>query len=98
MLSEDRPLPIAVFVEWLTLLLANRGEDILRVKGFLRVDDQGPLLVHGVQHVVYPFERKAQWPAGLTPRTQLVMITRGLPQSSIERSFRRLWETEFLSG
>lgn len=97
-LREERPLPIGVFLEWLTLLLANRGEDILRVKGFLESDGAGPLLIHGVQHVVYPIERLAQWPAGITQCTQLVMITRGLPKGCIERSFRRLWKQEFFAA
>ena len=97
-LREDRPLPLGIFLEWLTLLLANRGDDILRVKGFLKTDASVPLLIHGVQHVVYPIERFAQWPAGITQETQLVMITRGLPKDCVERSFRRLWEQEFFTS
>jgi G3E family GTPase len=97
-LREDRPLPLGVFLEWLTLLLANRGGDILRVKGFLKSDYSGPLLIHGVQHVVYPIEQLDQWPTGINQGTQLVMITRSLPKDCVERSFRRLWEQEFFAA
>jgi G3E family GTPase len=97
-LRDDRTLPLGVFLEWLTLLLANRGEDILRVKGFLKSDSSGPLLIHGVQHVVYPIERLAQWPVGITQSTQLVMITRGLTKDCVERSFGRLWELELFAA
>ena len=69
-----------MFVEWLELLLASRGESMLRVKGLLNVAGRSrPLVIHGVQHVVYPPTELAAWPGG-DERSRLVFITRDLPR------------------
>lgn len=74
------------FVDWLELLLAARGQSILRVKGLLRVrGDERPVVIHGVQHVVYPPEYLPRWPEG-SPRGWLVFIARNLTRSAIEKS------------
>ncbi|MHB0772925.1 CobW family GTP-binding protein [Bradyrhizobium sp. 1.29L] len=74
------------FVGWLELLLAARGESILRVKGLLPVrGDERPVVIHGVQHVVYPPEYLPRWPEG-SPRGWLVFIARNLTRTAIENS------------
>src|SRR5262249_2253101 len=50
---EDQ-LDWTAFAVWLTMLLASRGEDVLRVKGLLDVGGSGPVVLNGVQHVVHP--------------------------------------------
>ncbi|WP_051631107.1 CobW family GTP-binding protein [Afifella pfennigii] len=87
------PVARADFVEWLELLLAARGDDILRVKGLLAVKDEPrPLVVQGVQHVVYPLEALAAWPPGAA--SQLVFITRGIPHSAVARSLEDFLKVE----
>ncbi|BCH30783.1 ATP-binding protein [Mesorhizobium sp. L-8-10] len=74
------------FVEWLELLLASRGQSILRVKGLLPVrGDPRPVVIHGVQHVVYPPEYLPRWPDG-APRGWLVFIARNLTRTAIENA------------
>lgn len=74
------------FVDWLELLLAARGQSILRVKGLLPVrGDKRPVVIHGVQHVVYPPEYLPRWPEG-SPRGWLVFIARNLTCTAIENS------------
>lgn len=74
------------FVEWLELLLASRGQSILRVKGLLSVSgDPRPVVIHGVQHVVYPPEYLPRWPDG-APRGWLVFIARNLTRTAIENA------------
>lgn len=74
------------FVDWLELLLAARGQSILRVKGLLPLaGDERPVVVHGVQHVVYPPEYLPRWPEG-SPRGWLVFIARNLTRTAIENS------------
>lgn len=74
------------FVEWLELLLASRGQSILRVKGLLAVKgDCRPVVIHGVQHVVYPPEYLPRWPQGME-RGWLVFIARNLSRKAIESS------------
>jgi len=79
------------FGVWLTMLLAARGSDVLRVKGFLDVGGPGPLLLNGVQHVVHPPVHLDAWPDG-DRRSRLVFIGRGLDAGALRRSlaaFRR---------
>lgn len=82
------------FVEWLELLLASRGQSILRVKGLLPVrGDPRPVVIHGVQHVVYPPQYLPRWPEDM-PRGWLVFIARNLTRTAIENSLRDLFPTE----
>ena len=83
-----------VFVEWLELLLASRGDSILRVKGLLAVtDDARPVVVQGVQHVLYPIERLPAWPDASARPGWIVFIARDLTQRAIENSIRSVYET-----
>lgn len=84
----DQPVRWPDFVDWLELLLTARGDSILRVKGLLAVEgEDGPWVVQGVQHVVYPAETLESWP-DRPGRSWLVFIARDLTQSAIERSLR----------
>ena len=71
----DEPFEWTAFGLWLTMLLAARGADVLRVKGLLDVGEAGPLLVNGVQHVVYPPAHLDAWPDD-DRRSRLVFIGR----------------------
>jgi G3E family GTPase len=89
-LTAAAPLDWNRFTEWLALLLTNRGEQILRVKGLLNVAGRSkPVVIHGVQHVFYPPGELESWP----PRdrlSRLVFITRDLPGHGLERTFQNL--------
>lgn len=77
-----------VFGIWLSLLLHTHGERVLRVKGLLQVQGaQTPVVVQGVQQLVYPPSHLARWPDG--PRqSELVFIVRGLDQAALGASLR----------
>jgi G3E family GTPase len=81
----ERPLDWTAFGVWLTMLLADRGQDVLRVKGLLDVGGPGPVVVNGVQHVVHPPEHLAAWP-GDERRSRLVFVTRGIDSDALEAS------------
>jgi G3E family GTPase len=81
----DEPLDWTAFGIWLTMLLQARGSDLLRVKGFLNVGGEGPLLLNGVQHVVHPPEHLDAWPDD-DRRSRIVFIGRDLDPESVERS------------
>ena len=69
------------------MLLHRRGEDVLRVKGLLNVDDAlaGPVVIHGVQHVIHPPVHLDAWPDE-DRRSRLVFITRDIGREEIEAS------------
>ncbi len=73
------------FTLWLSALLHAHGDAILRVKGMLRISStQGPVVIHGVQHVMHP---PHHMPAGTAlDKPFLVFITNGVARAAIERS------------
>jgi G3E family GTPase len=87
-LTADMPLDCDTLVGWLELLLASRGEQVLRLKGVLNIAGcSNPMIIHGVQHVLYPLSDLEEWP-DQDRRSRIVFITRDLPGPAIERSFR----------
>ena len=82
-LVESAPLAWAPFERGMETLIALRGGDLLRVKGFLNVVGcRGPVLVQIVQHLAHPPLELAAWPdADHTSR--LVFITRDIAQDQV---------------
>lgn len=63
---------------WLSMMSQLNGDRFLRFKGLVRVTDQDdPVVVQSVQHVVYPSYTLPRWPDD-APRTKLVGITQGM--------------------
>lgn len=87
---RDDPIPAGAFNLFLELLIANRGEDLLRVKGLVQVAEfqDTPAVIHGVQHVFHPVVWLDEWPD--RPQTKLVFITRDIPQSFVEKMLNAL--------
>jgi G3E family GTPase len=81
----ERPVDWTAFGIWLTMLLASRGADVLRVKGLLDVGGPGPVVLNGVQHVVHPPEHLDSWPDD-DRRSRIVFIARGLGKDEVEES------------
>ena len=82
-LAEDTPLTWEPFARAMETLIAVRGPDLLRVKGFLHVEGcRGPVLVQFVQHLAHPPVELAAWPDG-ERRTRLVFITRGIGERHV---------------
>ena len=82
-LSETAPLAWRPFERAMETLIALRGSDLLRAKGFLNVAGcSGPVLVQIVQHLAHPPLELASWPdADHTSR--LVFITRNISQERV---------------
>jgi G3E family GTPase len=82
-LTEERPISWDVFARAMETLIALRGPDLLRVKGFLAVEGcRGPVLVQFVQHLAHPPVELVSWPdAGRSSR--LVFITRNISEQQV---------------
>jgi len=88
-LTFDRPLHWQGIATWLDMLIATRGESLLRIKGILNlVGQERPVAIHGVQHLLHPPARLAGWPPGDPRSSRLVFITRDLPRDVIEAGLR----------
>ena len=60
------------------------------MKGIVAVEGlPGPVVVHGVQHVIHPPVRLAAWPDG-DRRTRIVFITQNIPHAALQNSLNVL--------
>ena len=79
-LTLDKPVRRLMFDLWLEILMQIKGPDLLRIKGIVHITDtEGPLVIHGVQHIFHPPIPLATWPSA-DHRTRLVLITRDLDE------------------
>jgi G3E family GTPase len=86
-LTQDGPMPWQVFARAMDLLMAMRGPDLLRVKGFLDVDGcNGPVVVQFVQHLAHPPVELTTWPDG-NKQSRVVFITRGVTERQVRDLF-----------
>jgi G3E family GTPase len=82
-LSEAGPIEWRPFERTMETLIALRGSDLLRVKGFLNVEGcTGPVLVQIVQHLAHPPLELAAWP-DQDHTGRLVFITRNISEAGV---------------
>jgi G3E family GTPase len=89
-LVVDEPVPGEALDCWLKSLLQFRGPDLLRFKGIINVAGMnGPIVVHGVQHVIYPPIALKAWPSD-DHRTRMVFITYDIDERMLRQSLDEL--------
>jgi G3E family GTPase len=86
--ASDAAIPAASLDMFLDLLRSVHGENLLRLKGIVRLadDPERPLVIHGVQHIFHPPARLPRWPDD-DRRTRIVTITRDLDPGVIRSLF-----------
>ena len=85
--NETAPMPWTVFARAMETLIALRGADLLRVKGFLDVEGcNGPVLVQFVQHLAHPPVELESWPDG-DRQSRVVFITRNISEQQVRDLF-----------
>ena len=82
-LTIDEPIRGDALDRWLEVLLLFRGADFLRTKGIINVvEHDGPVVIHGVQHIFHPAVTLKEWPTK-DRRSRIVFITRDVDESVI---------------
>jgi G3E family GTPase len=85
--TEDQPIIWNPFARAMETLIALRGPDLLRAKGFLAVEGcRGPVLVQFVQHLAHPPVELASWPDN-DRSSRLVFITRNIAEQQVRELF-----------
>ncbi|MBV9078420.1 MAG: GTP-binding protein [Methylobacteriaceae bacterium] len=84
-LTADRPVAESTLSLFLDLVRSSYGPRLLRLKGLVNLAGStgGPLVLHGVAHLLHSPATLAAWP-GEDRRTRLVLITDGVPEGAIE--------------
>ncbi len=86
-LNEAAPVSWKVFARAMDTLMALRGGDLLRVKGFLAVDGcKGPVVVQFVQHLAHPPVELETWPDE-NRQSRVVFITRNISEKQVRDLF-----------
>jgi G3E family GTPase len=82
-IEQREPMAWRPFARAMEALIALRGDDLLRVKGFLNVEGcHGPVLVQFVQHLAHPPVELAAWPDAERV-SRVVFITRNVPEQAV---------------
>jgi G3E family GTPase len=93
-LVVDEPIPGEALDNWLKSLMQFRGPDLLRFKGIVNVAGMpGPIILHGVQHVIYPPVVLKTWPSE-DRRTRMVFITYDIDEKMLRGSLDKLVQEE----
>ena len=83
-ISEAAPIAWEPFARAMETLIALRGADLLRAKGFLNIAGcKGPVVVQFVQHIAHPPVELAAWPDG-ERTSRLVFITRDIGEREVK--------------
>ncbi len=86
-LTFDAPMLWTVWLRAMDTLMAMRGSDLLRVKGFLAVEGcAGPVVVQFVQHLAHPPVELQAWPDD-NRQSRVVFITRGVGENQVRDLF-----------
>ena len=86
-LTQTAPMQWPVWLRAMDTLMAMRGSDLLRVKGFLNVEGcQGPVVVQFVQHLAHPPVELQAWPDD-NKQSRVVFITRGVSERAVKDLF-----------
>lgn len=95
-LTFDEPIYGDALDLWLEALLLLRGADCLRIKGIINVIDfDGPVVIHGVQHIFHPAVMLKEWPSE-DRRSRIVFITRDIDDAVLRNTLKMFTGAEAL--
>ena len=85
--TQNAPTSWTAFAKTMEMLMALRGPDLLRVKGFLNVQGcEGPVVVQFVQHLAHPPVELTAWPDD-NRQSRVIFITRNISEAQVRELF-----------
>lgn len=85
-IERDGDVDIQKVNDWLSRLLAEKGIDIFRLKGFISIADDPRRFVFQGVHMLLDSQPEKEW-GDMPRRNQLVFIGRNLDEEAIRRGF-----------
>ncbi len=85
---EERPLDRSKLNRWMSYLIQEKGEDLLRYKGILYVDGVEERVVFQGLHMLFAGKPDRKWREEEVKRSQLVFIGKNLDKKELKRQFR----------
>lgn len=87
-MSFSEPLDADKLMDALEAVQLQFGDSLLRMKGIINIiDDERPIVVHGVYGQIYPLSCLEEWPEG-KPSSKIVFIVKAVVREQIEILFR----------
>ena len=86
-LTLHRPIDRRKIARWLTALVKNQGQDILRAKGIIDVKDNDRRLVFQAVHMILEGDLQRSWREGEPRYSRMVFIGRNLDQAALKAGF-----------
>jgi G3E family GTPase len=86
-LRLDKPIDRRKVARWLTALVKNQGQDILRAKGIIDVKDNPRRLVFQAVHMILEGDLQREWREGEPRYSRMVFIGRNLNEAELKSGF-----------
>ena len=83
----SRPVDPEKFNAWISALLAEKGQDLLRTKGILAYPNENRRFAFQAVHMIADGDFIGAWPEGAERRSKLVFIGRNLNRPQLRRGF-----------
>jgi G3E family GTPase len=86
-LTAQAPINSEKFDDWMSSLLANQGQNILRTKGILNIDGEPKRFVFQAVHMMSDGEFTTEWKPEEKRTSTLVLIGRNLNKQALKADF-----------
>ncbi|MDQ0999744.1 G3E family GTPase [Neobacillus niacini] len=84
---EERPLDMEKVNQWMSYLVQEKGEDLLRYKGILYIQGMKERLVFQGLHMLFAGRPDRKWKENEEKLSQLVFIGKNLNKKELEKQF-----------
>ncbi|USK33147.1 GTP-binding protein [Bacillus sp. F19] len=85
---EEKPLDFEKVNRWMSYLVREKGEDLLRYKGILYIQDREERLVFQGLHMLFSGSPDRKWKDNETRISELVFIGKNLDKEALEQQFK----------